>query len=68
MKAGTFARFIHTEEHKIEQKLRLLNHTLMIILATILMGVYTNWELSGIACSASGPTLFMEFIDFWFGL
>ena len=64
----SFSKMIHTEEHKVEQRLRLLNHLLMIILATVLLGVYTDWEISGIMCSASGPTILMEFVDFWFGL
>lgn len=68
MHAGTLARFIHTEEHKMEQKLRLINHLMMIVLATVLLGIYTNWEVSGMMCSGTGPLLLQEFVDFWFGL
>ena len=68
MPAGSFAKVLRVEEHKIEQKLRLINHLAMIIFATILLGISTNWVMSAVLCSASGPAFLMEVVDFWFGL
>jgi hypothetical protein len=62
------AKMVRTEEHKIEQKLRLFNHLMMIVFATILLGLSTDWAFSAIVYSASGPGFVMEFVDYWFGL